>query len=61
MENETNLDAAKQKSADVAVNTFKSALVFNLVVGVAIFVAFCIVRRWNRKIYQPRTYLVKEE
>ncbi|KAF9957060.1 hypothetical protein BGZ72_002203 [Mortierella alpina] len=61
MNNDTNPDAAKQKSADASISTFNSALVFNVVVGVAIFVAFCIVRRWNRKIYQPRTYLVNED
>ncbi|KAF9570609.1 hypothetical protein EC968_001634 [Mortierella alpina] len=58
---ETNPDAAKQKGTDASISTFNSALVFNFVVGVAIFCAFCIVRRWNRKIYQPRTYLVKED
>ncbi|KAF9944973.1 hypothetical protein BGZ70_004166 [Mortierella alpina] len=56
-----NPDAVKQKGADASISTFNSALVFNAVVGVAIFAAFCIVRRWNRKIYQPRTYLVKED
>ncbi|KAF9281986.1 hypothetical protein BGZ68_006289 [Mortierella alpina] len=56
-----NPDAAKQKNADASISTFNSALIFNAAVGVAVFVAFCIVRRWNRKIYQPRTYLVKED
>ncbi|KAF9983038.1 hypothetical protein BGZ75_005480 [Mortierella antarctica] len=61
MNNGTSPDAAKQKGADASISTFNSALVFNAVVGVAVFAAFCIVRRWNRKIYQPRTYLVKED
>lgn len=54
-------DATEQLEADASISTFTSALLFNTCVGLAIFVVFCIVRHWNRKIYQPRTYLVPAE
>jgi hypothetical protein len=54
-------DGAEQLAADASITTFTSALLFNACVGLAIFIAFCIVRYWSRKIYQPRTYLVPAE
>ncbi|KAG0034795.1 hypothetical protein BGZ81_003199 [Podila clonocystis] len=54
-------DATQQLEADASISAFTSALLFNGCVGLAIFVVFCIVRHWNRKIYQPRTYLVPAE
>ncbi|KAF9950518.1 hypothetical protein BGZ72_007853 [Mortierella alpina] len=50
-----------QTKVDVSVKAFTSALLFYAVVALAIFVAFCIVRHWSKKIYQPRTYLVPED
>ncbi|KAF9962859.1 hypothetical protein BGZ65_007530 [Modicella reniformis] len=49
------------EDTDNGIKTFVSALIFNTAVAVAIFVAFSIVRYWNKKIYQPRTYLVNED
>ncbi|KAG0333902.1 hypothetical protein BG004_000644, partial [Podila humilis] len=54
-------DAREQLEADASIGAFTSALLFNACVGLAIFIVFCIVRHWNRKIYQPRTYLVPAE
>ncbi|KAG0085312.1 hypothetical protein BGZ93_000744 [Podila epicladia] len=54
-------DATQQLEANASISAFTSALLFNACVGLAIFVVFCIVRHWNRKIYQPRTYLVPAE
>ncbi|KAF9586186.1 hypothetical protein BGW38_008811 [Lunasporangiospora selenospora] len=53
-------DGEKQLAADASVGAFTSALIFNGLVGAGIFIAFGIVRHWNKKIYQPRTYLVPE-
>ncbi|KAF9116942.1 hypothetical protein BGX27_008090 [Mortierella sp. AM989] len=53
--------AAEQTNANPSISTFTSALLFNGAVAVAVFIAFCIVRHWNKKIYQPRTYLVSED
>ncbi|KAF9976959.1 hypothetical protein BGZ73_007363 [Actinomortierella ambigua] len=50
-----------QAGADPTIAAFTSALTFNALVAVGIFVAFSIVRNWNRKIYQPRTYLVRKD
>ncbi|KAF9999923.1 hypothetical protein BGZ79_006483 [Entomortierella chlamydospora] len=49
------------QNIDPSTRTFTSALAFNAAVAAAIFIAFCIVRNWNKKVYQPRTYLVKED
>ncbi|KAF8947459.1 hypothetical protein BGZ47_009085 [Haplosporangium gracile] len=51
----------EQKQQDASVATFVSALLFNGAVGIGIFFAFSIIRNWNKRIYQPRTYLVNEE
>ncbi|KAF9177670.1 hypothetical protein BGZ51_003740 [Haplosporangium sp. Z 767] len=63
---DTMSDAASERpedsqEVDASIGAFTSALIFNTAIGVGIFVAFCIVRYWNKKIYQPRTYLVKED
>ncbi|KAF9358730.1 hypothetical protein BGX34_008792 [Mortierella sp. NVP85] len=50
-----------QLNTDSSIKTFTSALIFNGAVGLGIFVAFGIVRHWNKKVYQPRTYLVNED
>ncbi|KAJ2894928.1 phosphate metabolism protein 7, partial [Coemansia aciculifera] len=44
-----------------SVPTFVSSLVFNLVVAVALFVAFCILRPRFKRVYAPRTYAVAKE
>lgn len=60
--NSTGNDAAQsQQNADSSIGAFISSLLVNTAVAAAMFVAFCIVRHWNRKIFQPRTYLVPEE
>jgi hypothetical protein len=46
---------------NVSVSAFTSSLLFNAAIGLGLFVAFCIVRHWSQKIYQPRTYLVTKE
>ncbi|KAG9067618.1 hypothetical protein KI688_012403 [Linnemannia hyalina] len=51
----------EQKSQDASIATFVSALLFNGAVGIAIYFAFSIIRNWNKRVYQPRTYLVNEE
>ncbi|KAF9540836.1 hypothetical protein EC957_003699 [Mortierella hygrophila] len=51
----------EQTSQDASVATFVSALLFNGAVGIAIYFAFSIIRNWNKRVYQPRTYLVNEE
>ncbi|KAF9431883.1 hypothetical protein BGZ76_011578 [Entomortierella beljakovae] len=61
-DNTTNTeDYNDQVNANASISAFTSALWFNVVVAAAVFIAFCIVRHWNRKIYQPRTYLVQED
>ncbi|KAG0033228.1 hypothetical protein BGZ81_009091 [Podila clonocystis] len=50
-----------QQNADSSIGAFTSSLLVNTIVAAAMFVAFCIVRHWNRKIFQPRTYLVPED
>lgn len=50
-----------QIQQDASIATFVSALLFNGAVGIAIFFAFSIIRNWNKRVYQPRTYLVKDE
>ncbi|KAF9426993.1 hypothetical protein BGZ94_005692 [Podila epigama] len=49
-----------QRDANSSIDAFTSSLLVNTAVAAGMFVAFCIVRHWNRKIYQPRTYLVPE-
>jgi calcium permeable stress-gated cation channel len=51
----------QQVSADSSVATFTSALVFNSAITVGIFTAFDLLRKRNKKIYEPRTYLISEE
>ncbi|KFH67607.1 hypothetical protein MVEG_06339 [Podila verticillata NRRL 6337] len=58
--NSTGSDPTDQRNADSSIGAFTSSLVVNTAVAAGMFVAFCIVRHWNRKIYQPRTYLVPE-
>jgi len=48
-------------TSDASVSTFVTALIFNSVVAVAVFGAFCVTRHWSKRIYQPRTYLVNSE
>ncbi|KAG0270416.1 hypothetical protein DFQ27_007568 [Actinomortierella ambigua] len=56
-----NNGLADQAGADPSISAFTSALTFNALVALGIFAAFTIVRNWNRKIYQPRTYLVRKD
>ncbi|CAO3564336.1 unnamed protein product [Mortierella alpina] len=50
-----------QLNADGSIRAFTTALLFDTLIAVGVFVAFCIVRHWSKKIYQPRTYLVTED
>ncbi|KAF9904523.1 hypothetical protein EC991_002631 [Linnemannia zychae] len=51
----------KQRNADASTSTFVSALIFNGAIGIGLYFAFSIIRNWNKRIYQPRTYLVNPE
>ncbi|KAF9127659.1 hypothetical protein BGW39_005695 [Mortierella sp. 14UC] len=51
----------EQRTADPSISTFVSALIFNGAVGLGLYFAFSIIRNWNKRIYQPRTYLVNPE
>ncbi|KAI1312658.1 hypothetical protein EDD11_002895 [Mortierella claussenii] len=57
----SNSPVKGQLSVDVSIKAFTSSLQFNAAVGLGTFVAFCIVRHWSKKIYQPRTYLVSKD
>ncbi|KAG0326882.1 hypothetical protein BG000_001213 [Podila horticola] len=57
----SNSTGSDQINADSSIGAFTSSLLVNTAVAAAMFVAFCIVRHWNRKIFQPRTYLVPED
>lgn len=52
--------ASQQQSIDSSIATFTSSLVFNVVITIGIFIAFDILRKRKKKIYEPRTYLVPE-
>jgi hypothetical protein len=52
--------ASAQQSADSSIETFTSSLIFNVAITIGVFVAFDIVRKRNKKVYEPRTYLVPE-
>ncbi|KAG0279166.1 hypothetical protein BGZ95_002080 [Linnemannia exigua] len=52
---------ADQLAADASTSTFVSALIFNGAIGIGLYLAFSIIRNWNKRIYQPRTYLVNPE
>ncbi|KAF9924764.1 hypothetical protein FBU30_005314 [Linnemannia zychae] len=54
-------DPNSQTNVDTSVGTFVSAFIFNGAVAVGIYFAFSIIRNWNKRIYQPRTYLVSED
>ncbi|RGB28165.1 hypothetical protein C1646_716784 [Rhizophagus diaphanus] len=51
---------SQQQSTDSSIATFTSSLIFNVAVTIGIFVAFDIFRKRNKKVYEPRTYLVPE-
>ncbi|KAF9091522.1 hypothetical protein BGX29_010898 [Mortierella sp. GBA35] len=57
----SSTEGDSQLKQDASTATFVSALIFNGAVGVGIYFAFSIIRKWNKRIYQPRTYLVNEE
>ncbi|KAF9571768.1 hypothetical protein EC968_000214 [Mortierella alpina] len=50
-----------QSRTDPSIKAFTTALLFDSLIALVVFVAFCIVRHWSKKIYQPRTYLVTED
>ncbi|CAI2166614.1 17007_t:CDS:2 [Funneliformis geosporum] len=51
----------EQFNTDSSIQTFTSSLIFNTSISVAVFVAFDILRKRNKKVYEPRTYLVPEK
>ncbi|CAG8540172.1 15380_t:CDS:2 [Funneliformis mosseae] len=51
----------QQINTDSSIQTFISSLIFNTGITVAVFIAFDFVRKRNRKVYEPRTYLVPEK
>ncbi|KAJ2162875.1 phosphate metabolism protein 7 [Coemansia sp. RSA 552] len=53
-------DAADDKD-ESSVSTFTSSLVFNLLVGTGIVIAFCVLRPRFKRVYAPRTYAVDKE
>ncbi|KAI8054557.1 hypothetical protein BDF22DRAFT_619123, partial [Syncephalis plumigaleata] len=52
--------AIADQTKEMSIDTFLSALYFNLVLGAILYLVFCILRPRNRNIYAPRTYLVEE-
>ncbi|KAJ1969973.1 phosphate metabolism protein 7, partial [Dimargaris verticillata] len=44
-----------------SIETFTSALVFNLVVGIVIFLVFCVLRPLNHVVYAPRANLAQAD
>ncbi|RGB29517.1 late exocytosis, associated with Golgi transport-domain-containing protein [Rhizophagus diaphanus] len=56
----SQVPVSQQQSTDSSIATFTSSLVFNVAVTIGIFVAFDIFRKRNKKVYEPRTYLVPE-
>ncbi|CAG8642475.1 274_t:CDS:2 [Acaulospora morrowiae] len=53
-------NSTEQTTADSSVSTFVSSAVFNAAVTIGVFITFEIVRKRNKKVYEPRTYLVSE-
>ncbi|KAF9941856.1 hypothetical protein BGZ65_000942 [Modicella reniformis] len=58
---DNNSTSSDPNDSNVSVKAFTSSLLFNAAIGAGFFVAFCIVRHWSKKIYQPRTYLVSKD
>ncbi|CAJ0901725.1 4865_t:CDS:2 [Entrophospora sp. SA101] len=56
--NTNNTAANEQQNASV--ETFSSAAIFNGALAISMFIAFELVRKRNKKIYEPRTYLLPE-
>ncbi|CAG8492683.1 10344_t:CDS:10 [Ambispora gerdemannii] len=56
----TDNTAEKQKQTDSATTTLVSSIVFNGAITASMLIIFGIARRWDKKVYQPRTYLVPE-
>ncbi|KAJ2710328.1 phosphate metabolism protein 7 [Coemansia spiralis] len=54
-------DSTDSGGGSGSVATFVSSLVFNLVLAVAIFIAFCVLRPRFKRVYAPRTYAVGKE
>ncbi|CAG8452255.1 841_t:CDS:10 [Ambispora leptoticha] len=57
--NQTMTDQAKvQLQTDSSTVTLVTSIIFNGAITVSVLFAFGIVRRWDKKVYEPRTYLV---
>ncbi|KAG0357759.1 hypothetical protein BC939DRAFT_439410 [Gamsiella multidivaricata] len=59
--NSTGTPTSVNNVTNISIKAFTSSLLFNGAIGIGVFVAFCIVRHWSKKIYQPRTYLVTKD
>ncbi|KAJ1649339.1 phosphate metabolism protein 7 [Dispira simplex] len=57
----SNSTDSSDSTENASVETFVSALVFNVVLGLFIFFLFCVLRPLNHKTYAPRTYRTAEE
>nr|CAG8501197.1 8973_t:CDS:2 [Entrophospora candida] len=56
---DTNNTAASEQQ-NASIETFSSAAIFNGALTIGMFIAFELVRKRNKKIYEPRTYLLPE-
>ena len=52
--------AGEQTNVDSSTATFVSALVFNGGITIGVYLAFSIIKGWNKRIFEPKTYLVDE-
>lgn len=52
-----NADPNVGKARGVSTEAFASTLIVNLVVFAVLFLIFTVLRRSNRRIYAPRTYV----
>ncbi|PVU91945.1 hypothetical protein BB559_003920 [Furculomyces boomerangus] len=58
------MSAEPQKAVtakSVTIDGFWYALVLNLIIGVSLVVAFCILRPMIKRVYSPRTYAIEEK
>ncbi|CAG8547622.1 7201_t:CDS:2 [Paraglomus brasilianum] len=54
------MSADEQTNVDSSTATFVSAVVFNGGITIGVYLAFSIIRSWNKRIFEPKTYLVEE-
>ncbi|ORX74323.1 hypothetical protein DL89DRAFT_280758 [Linderina pennispora] len=54
-------DTSNSDNSGNTVSTFVSSLVLNIIIGVAVTAAFCILRPHFKRVYAPRTYAVEKD